>query len=142
MPDSTKADAPGQADPHMHDPCLQSPQPTLHVYASNSHSQHTPSPNILNLHFQYLGWHTTMQQDNCSCALSTMTHHIVPNADIIAAIAAALGPSAATNIQALHSARRFFSKVIMNTTSELPIAVIKELNNGFKNYIPRVESES
>jgi hypothetical protein len=32
--------------------------------------------------------------------------------------------------------RRYFSKVITDTTSELPVTVIKELKSGFKNYIP------
>ena len=32
--------------------------------------------------------------------------------------------------------RKFFSHTITSTTSDLPLAVIKELRNGFKNYIP------
>src|SRR5271154_3589470 len=37
---------------------------------------------------------------------------------------------------ASHLVRRYFSKVITDSTGELPIAVIKELKTGFKNYIP------
>jgi hypothetical protein len=32
--------------------------------------------------------------------------------------------------------QRYFSNAITNTTSDLPISVIKELKAGFKNYIP------
>ena len=43
---------------------------------------------------------------------------------------------AATNEQASHPTMRYFSKVMTNMTSKLPVAVIKELKGGFKNYIP------
>jgi hypothetical protein len=42
----------------------------------------------------------------------------------------------ATNERASCLTTRYFSKVMTNTTSELPVAVIKELKGGFKNYIP------
>lgn len=32
--------------------------------------------------------------------------------------------------------QEYFSETITNSTSELPITVIKELKGGFKNYIP------
>jgi hypothetical protein len=32
--------------------------------------------------------------------------------------------------------RKYFSRAITNTTSELPLSVIKELKGGLKNYIP------
>jgi hypothetical protein len=57
------------------------------------------------------------------------------------ATSACLGPhtgtpaTAATNEQASHLMMRYFSKVMTNMTSELPVAVIKELKGGFKNYI-------
>ncbi|KAF8799938.1 hypothetical protein BYT27DRAFT_7217303 [Phlegmacium glaucopus] len=61
------------------------------------------------------------------------------NADLIAAIASALGPALSNvpvNAALMPTSRKFFSRVITNTTSKLPIAVIKELRSGFKNYIP------
>lgn len=65
-----------------------------------------------------------------------VTSHLRPNADTPAEIVAVLGPGVAIDDQTLHLARRYFSKGIMNTTSKLPVVVIKELKNGFKNYIP------
>ncbi|KAF8814363.1 hypothetical protein BYT27DRAFT_7266154 [Phlegmacium glaucopus] len=65
--------------------------------------------------------------------------HPVINADLIAAIAAALGSSASfppASTQPVEPMHQFFSRTITNATSELPIAVIKELRGGFKNYIP------
>ncbi|KAF8809631.1 hypothetical protein BYT27DRAFT_7241084 [Phlegmacium glaucopus] len=65
--------------------------------------------------------------------------HPAINADLIAAIAAALGSSASfpqASAQLPDPITQFFSRTITNATSELPIAVIKELRGGFKNYIP------
>jgi hypothetical protein len=59
-----------------------------------------------------------------------------PNTGTLATAMTAMGPAAATNEQALRPTTRYFSKVMTNTTSELPVAVIKELKGGFKNYIP------
>ena len=58
--------------------------------------------------------------------------------DVLAAITQALGQGvpAITSTQAAQpSTRRYFSNAITNTTSELPMSVIKELKSGFKNYI-------
>ena len=59
--------------------------------------------------------------------------------DIIAALTRALAQNnaAPSASQApMHApTRKYFSKVITNTTSELPMPVIKELKGGFKNYI-------
>lgn len=58
------------------------------------------------------------------------------------ATSACLGPHtgtpamAATNEQASCPTMRYFSKVMTNTTSKLPVAAIKELKGSFKNYIP------
>ena len=59
--------------------------------------------------------------------------------DILAAITQALGrdvPAVTTTQDVQPPARKYFSKAITNTTSELPMSVIKELKAGFKNYIP------
>ncbi|KAF8797646.1 hypothetical protein BYT27DRAFT_7219063 [Phlegmacium glaucopus] len=63
--------------------------------------------------------------------------HPAIDADLVAAIAAALRTtSSQLPSNMLQSTRKFFSQTITNATSELPIAVIKELKSGFKNYIP------
>jgi hypothetical protein len=55
---------------------------------------------------------------------------------LIAAIARAMGQHGPTLATSVLPARRYFSKMITNATSELPMSVIKELKSGFKNYIP------
>jgi hypothetical protein len=58
--------------------------------------------------------------------------------DIIMAITHALGqniPNATSTHAGPSSSKRFFSKAITTTTSDIPISVIKELRGGFKNYI-------
>ncbi|KAF8801181.1 hypothetical protein BYT27DRAFT_7310713 [Phlegmacium glaucopus] len=60
------------------------------------------------------------------------------NADLLAAISVALGSAILNitpNVGPSQPSRKFFSRTITNTTSELPISVIKELKNGFKAYI-------
>ena len=76
---------------------------------------------------------------------SAHTGHAQPGPDldlspaVLAAIARALNhvpaDSSAQAVQPLLP-RKFFSNPITNHTSDLPIAVIKELKGGFKNYIP------
>ena len=59
--------------------------------------------------------------------------------DVITAIASALGQNntgLARIDGGLPPTRKFFSHAITNTTSDLPISVIKELRGGFKSYIP------
>ncbi|WP_092460787.1 hypothetical protein [Candidatus Ichthyocystis sparus] len=47
------------------------------------------------------------------------------------------GPSSSAPV----SGRQFFSQAITTSTNELPIAIIKELKNGFKNYrMPLIQS--
>ncbi|KAF8812632.1 hypothetical protein BYT27DRAFT_6403982 [Phlegmacium glaucopus] len=93
---------------------------------------------------QHLSQHRATSQANPN--LSPSTHHhgsprpqLDVNADLLAAISAALGsaiPNVSTNVGPSQPGRKFFSRTITNTTSELPISVIKELKNGFKAYIP------
>ena len=56
--------------------------------------------------------------------------------DVIAAITRALGPGASLPSSLRPSTTKYFSNTITDTTSDLPISVIKELKTGFKNYIP------
>ena len=63
-------------------------------------------------------------------------HVLTP--ELIAAIAAALGVGSACHqsVDAQPPTRKYFLQAITNATCDLPIAVIKELKGGFKNYIP------
>ena len=60
--------------------------------------------------------------------------------DVIAAVTRALARNnaipSASQAPTHAPTRKYFSKVITNTTSELPMNIIKELKGGFKNYIP------
>lgn len=56
--------------------------------------------------------------------------------ELIAAITRAVGQHNPAHPSLVLPARRYFSRTITNTTRKLPIAVIKELKAGFKNYIP------
>jgi hypothetical protein len=67
------------------------------------------------------------------------TAHPSVNAELVAAIVAALGAGGvipATGNNAPPQLGEYFSTTITNATSDLPITVIKELKGGFKNYIP------
>jgi hypothetical protein len=62
--------------------------------------------------------------------------HFELTPDFLAAIARALGQPLASSSQPPLPSRKYFSQTITNATSDLPLAVIKELKAGFKNYIP------
>ncbi|KAF8814089.1 hypothetical protein BYT27DRAFT_7206355 [Phlegmacium glaucopus] len=97
-----------------------------------------PSSHIPAMHDPAIPHHDLPSSHPLPLPAGTQTHPVL-NADLIAAIAAALGssasfsPASALPAEPLH---QFFSCTITNATSELPIAVIKELRGGFKNYIP------
>jgi len=67
---------------------------------------------------------------------------LILDADILTAVSMVLGTQTSrellgmTDLRVPITRRKFFSQTIMDTTSELPVAVIKELQGGFKNYIP------
>jgi hypothetical protein len=72
-------------------------------------------------------------------AVGSSVAHPVVNAELVAAIVAALGGGGtvpATGSDAPLQLSEYFSATIMNATSDLPVSVIKELKGGFKNYIP------
>jgi hypothetical protein len=72
-------------------------------------------------------------------AVALLASHPVVNAELIMAIMAALGTGGAipaTGGSPPTQPAEFFSATITNTTSDLPIIMIKELKSGFKNYIP------
>jgi uncharacterized membrane protein YgcG len=69
--------------------------------------------------------------------------HPVVNAELVAAIMAILGAGGAipatipvTGSSTPPQPGEYFTATITNTTSDLPITMIKELKGGFKNYIP------
>jgi uncharacterized membrane protein YgcG len=73
-----------------------------------------------------------------SAAVPLASHPVV-NAELVAAIIAAMGAGGAIPAAGGSTPSQpaeYFSATITNTTSDLPITVIKELKGGFKNYIP------
>ncbi|KAF8804542.1 hypothetical protein BYT27DRAFT_7169993 [Phlegmacium glaucopus] len=112
-----------------------------------STTTHLPSPanTITSSHLRELARHQLSHREVVpdppynSASSRPLGSHPAISPDLLAAIASALGSTASPyipNPETSQPVQKFFSRTITNTTSKLPIAVIKELRSGFKNYIP------
>ncbi|KAF8814324.1 hypothetical protein BYT27DRAFT_7036661, partial [Phlegmacium glaucopus] len=123
------------------------PQRARSFTPSVSTATHLPSPanTITSSHLRELAchqlshWEVAPEPPFNSASSRPLGSHPAISPDLLAAIASALGSTASPyvpNPESSQPVRKFFSRTITNTTSELPIAVIKELRSGFKSYIP------
>jgi hypothetical protein len=98
--------------------------------------QRAPSPTKMVAASQYPWQQPRDQRQNRRGRAYATAAHLGPDNGTLMTATIMMGPAVAAMHQASRPTARYFSKVMTNTTSELPVAVIKELKGGFKNYIP------
>ncbi|KAF8229606.1 hypothetical protein L208DRAFT_1401928, partial [Tricholoma matsutake] len=144
---------------HMYTPCMhtfQASAQTVHTHAAtpthndqaekHAYSKTQTTPHLCKLAQGSRPMHSIAQTpadaSSTQASNQTPTSHPMLHAEILAALSSALGLGSMTQMTQMTSsgapqpARKYFSQMITNAMSKLPITIIKELKGGFKNYIP------